>query len=132
MKLLMLAAVCIFSVGAFTQVTDNKNYKSPDTLRSFKGNSGDALPKQPGENLNSKKPQNDLFINMQGNVAILKQDKMPCVVPDTSGLSKMPNAWGTTSIPYFLQRGAIPNPALPRRQSSELKIPGNTLSDQSE
>lgn len=88
-----------------------------DTLKNFKGSNPDILPKQFQNYLQRKNVPNNLLANKQGNVLVLPQDKMPCIVPDTNGISKMPNAWGTTSVPYVPQAGAIPNPALPKQQS---------------
>jgi hypothetical protein len=124
MKLLMLSALCISSVVTFSQTPDNNNL--PDTLKSFKGNNSIILPKTFQDD-QQKKYQNNLLGNKIGNVVTLPQDKMLCIVPDTNGISKIPNAWVTTSVPYTLQRGSIPNPALPKRQSN---IPGNSLGSQ--
>src|SRR6188472_818227 len=42
----------------------------------------------------------------------LRQDGMPCIVPDTKGIAPMPNAMNApVTIPYS---GNIPNPAVPR------------------
>lgn len=41
-------------------------------------------------------------------------NKMPCLVPDVSGLSAIPNAFsGTVVVPYTGRPPHIPNPALP-------------------
>ena len=40
-------------------------------------------------------------------------DHMPCIVPDTKEIIKMPNAWkGKIAIPFI---GTIPNPGIPLR-----------------
>jgi hypothetical protein len=130
MKLLLLSAFCFFSAGVFAQVLDNQNQQLQDTLKNFKGNNTDALQKQLQDYLQRKKFQNNLLANKQGNVILLPQDNMPCIVPDTSGIAKMPNSWGTTAVPYVPQFHPIPNPALPKQRSFELKIPDNSLDSQ--
>jgi hypothetical protein len=130
MKLLMLSAFCVLSFCAFAQFPDNKNPQLQDTLKNFKGNNSDILQKRMQGYLQRKNAQNSLLVNKQGNVVVLPQDKMPCIVPDTSGLAKIPNAWGATTVPYVSQFNPIPNPALPRQQSFELKIQDNSLDGQ--
>ncbi|MBO9682502.1 MAG: hypothetical protein J7502_07540 [Flavisolibacter sp.] len=129
MKLLMLSAFCVLSFCVFAQLPDNKNPQLQDTLKNFKGNNSDILHKQQ-DYLQRKKAPHNLLANKHGNVVLLPQDKMPCIVPDTSGLAKIPNAWGATTVPYVPQFHSIPNPALPRQQSFELKIPDNSLDSQ--
>jgi hypothetical protein len=130
MKLLMLSAFCVLSFCAFAQLPDNKNPQLQDTLKNFKGNNSDILQKQMQGYLQRKNTQNSLLVNKQGKVVLLPQDKMPYIVPDTSGLAKIPNAWGATTVPYVSQYHPIPNPALPRQQSFELKIQDNSLDGQ--
>lgn len=130
MKLLALSALCVFSACAFGQMADNKNLQLPDTLKNFKGNNNDVLPKQLQDYLERKKGQDNLLANKQGNVVILPQDHMPCIVPDTNGILRMPNAWVAPGIPYKPQYHPIPNPALPKNQSFELNIPDNSLGSQ--
>lgn len=115
MKLLLLAAI-FFSVGAFAQVPKNNNphiLQLPDTLKKFKGNNGGALRKQFQEYLQRKQLQNNLLANKEGNIVFLPEDRMPCVVPDTTGIVKMPNAWNGATVPYRPQYHPIPNPSLP-------------------
>jgi len=126
----MLSAWCLFSLCVSAQLPDNKNPQLKDTLKNFKGNNTDILPKQMRDYLQRKKAQNNLLANNQGNVVLLPQDKMPCIVPDTSGLAKIPNAWGATTVPYVPQFHPIPNPALPKNQSFKLNVPDNSLDGQ--
>jgi len=130
MKLLMLSALCFFSLCVFAQLPENKNQQLVDTLKNFKGNNPDILPKQFQDYLQRKNAPNNLLANKQGNVVVLPQDHMPCIVPNTNGISKMPNAWSLPTAPFVPQAGAIPNPALPKQQSFELKI-DNSLGSQS-
>lgn len=130
MKLLMLSALCIFSVCVFAQSSGNENQQWGDTLKNFKGSNPDILPKQFQDYLQRKNAPNNLLANKQGNVVVLPQDRMPCIAPNTNDISKMPNAWNSPTAPYIPQTGAIPNPALPKQQSFELKI-DNTLGSQS-
>ena len=116
MKLLLFSAFCIFTTGVFAQAPKNNSphvFQLPDTLKKFKGNNSDVLRKQLQEYLQKKNFQNNLLGNKQGNVAILPQDQMPCVVPDTNGIVQMPNAWNGLTVPYRPQFHPIPNPALP-------------------
>ena len=131
MKLLLLSAFCVFSYCAFAQIPNKKNpwtMQIPDTLRSFKGNNSDVLRKQFQEYLQRRKLQNNLLANKQGSVVILPQDNMPCIVPDTNGIAKMPNAWSGTNLPYIPQYHPIPNPALPKTQSFKYNALDNSLS----
>ena len=50
-------------------------------------------------------------------VHYLAEDHMPCVVPDTKGISSMPNAWPSESNIY--KDGRMPNPALPKEHKSK-------------
>lgn len=50
-------------------------------------------------------------------VHYLAEDHMPCVVPDTKGISAMPNAWPSTKNIY--KDGNMPNPALPKERKSK-------------
>jgi hypothetical protein len=131
MNLLLLSALCVFSVCAFSQAPDNKNLQLPDTLTYFKGNNSDVLPKQLQDFLQRKKSQDNLLANKKGNVVILPQDHMPCIVPDINSISRMSNAWTNPGIPYKPKSRPIPNPGLPKNQSFELNIPDNSLGSQS-
>jgi hypothetical protein len=73
-----------------------------------------------------KKPQ-AMLTNKQGNVILLPQDHMPCVIPNGSEIAFIPNAWGGTSVPYRPQYYPIPNPALPKMQSFKRNVLDNTL-----
>jgi hypothetical protein len=118
MKLLLLSAFCIFSVCAFAQVPKNSNpylYRLPDTLKKFKGDNTEAFQKLLHDHFQKKQFQNNLLANKHGNIVILPQDHMPCVVPDTNGLVKIPNAWNVVSIPYQSPNHPIPNPSLPKQ-----------------
>jgi hypothetical protein len=118
MKLLLLSAFCVFSVCAFAQVPKNNIPlfpQLPDSLKKFKGNNNNELRKRMQDYLQRKKPQENLLANKYGNVVILPQDNMPCIVPDTNGLVKIPNAWNGVTIPYQPQYHPIPNPALPKQ-----------------
>jgi hypothetical protein len=118
MKLLLLSAFCIFSVCAFAQVPKNSNpyvYRLPDTLKKFKGDNTEAFQKLLHDYFQKKQFQNNLLANKQGNIVILPQDHMPCVVPNTNELEKIPNAWGNVTTPYISPYHPIPNPALPKQ-----------------
>jgi hypothetical protein len=131
MKLLLLSALCFFSVLAFGQIPNNKNpwtNQIPDSLKNFKANNRDALREQLQHDIQRKKLQNNLLANSQGNVIILPLDNMPCIVPDTNSVAKMPNAWKGTSIPYVPQYHPIPNPALPKTQSFKHDTLDNSFS----
>jgi hypothetical protein len=68
--------------------------------------------------------QNNSSAGKYGRVVILPQDHMPCVVPDTNGLAKMPNAWTGVTIPYAAPYHPIPNPGLPKVQLFKNSSPG--------
>lgn len=63
-----------------------------------------------------KYTQSSLLADKQGSIAMLPQDHMPCMVPDTKNLAKMPNGWNNVSLPYQSLIHPIPNPALPQIQ----------------
>jgi hypothetical protein len=120
MKLLLLFSFCIFSICAFAQVPKNNTprvFQLPDTLKKFKGDNTEGFQKLLHDYIQKKQTQNNLLAGKQGNIVILPQDHMPCVVPDTNGLVKMPNAWSGVSVPYKSPYHPIPNPALPNVQS---------------
>jgi hypothetical protein len=54
----------------------------------------------------------------KGSVRVLPQDKMPCIVPDTKDIAKIPNAWPGKIGPY---KGSIPNAAQPKQQRVEVQ-----------
>ena len=64
--------------------------------------------------------------NKSANVALLPQDHMPCLVPDTNAIVPMPNAWGGITSPYHSPYNSIPNPALPP-QSFKYNAPDNSF-----
>lgn len=127
MKLLLLFSFCIFSVCAFGQIPNNRQpwRFQIDSLKNFKGNNGD-LSKQLQDYLLRKKLQATLA-NKQGNIIFLPQDHMPCIIPNTSGIAAIPNAWGGSSAPYRPQFHPIPNPALPKMQSYQGNVLDNSL-----
>ena len=53
--------------------------------------------------------------NKSANVALLPQDHMPCVVPDSASVALIPNAWSGAKVPFQPGFRAIPNPALPKQ-----------------
>ena len=115
MKLLLLFVFCIFSFFAQAQNSGAPGTpKQPEVLKKFKGTNGDELRKQ-FEAYFKHQFQNVLLGSKQGRIAILPQDHMPCLVPDTSAIAPMPNAWKAVSIPYRSQHHPIPNPALPQQ-----------------
>lgn len=128
MKTLLLSAFCIFSTYAIAQVPKKANpyiFQLPDTLQRFKGN--ENAMQQLREYWQRKQMQKNLLVNKNGNVITLPQDNMPCVVPDTKGIAKIPNAWSGTSVPYMPQYHPIPNPALPKAQSFKYNALDNSL-----
>ena len=44
----------------------------------------------------------------------LRQDRMPCIIPDTREIAPIPNAWKAVTMPFS---GNIPNPAVPKVNS---------------
>lgn len=129
MKLLLLSAFCFFAFAALAQIP----HKSPrilnqdEILRRFKGTNNDTLRKQFQEYLRRRGFSNDLLANKRGNMAILPQDHMPCIVPDTNAIASIPNAWKGTTLPYRPSYHPIPNPALPKQQSFNWNALDNSL-----
>lgn len=117
MKLLLLSAMCVFSVCAFAQVPKKINpysFQLTDTLKRFKGNEN-AL-QQLRDYWQKKQMQNNLLANNNNGVIILLQDNMPCIVPNTNVAAKIPNAWMGATVLYVAPVGPIPNPGLPKTQ----------------
>ena len=60
--------------------------------------------------------------NKKPGVYRLRQDGMPCIVPDTKDLAVMPNAFkGTIKIPFVSAPPRIPNAATPQRLPNDNK-----------
>ena len=129
MKLLLLPIFCCISFCAFAQVPDTKNpwtMQLPDSLlKRFKGNNNEVLKQKLQDYMQRKHRPNQLLADKMGNVAILPQDHMPCVVPDTNAIASMPNAWSEVTNPYRATDDPIPNPALPL-QSFKYNEPDNS------
>lgn len=128
MKLLLVFALCVFSVCAFAQVPKKVNpysFQLPDTLKIFKGNKNTL--QQPQEGWQGRITQNNLLANRKGNIALLPQDNMPCIVPDTSTVGKIPNAWSSVTSIYVAPVSPIPNPGLPKMQSFKWNALDNGL-----
>lgn len=119
MKPLMLSAFCFLSICAFAQhplKTNPYQFHLPDTLKKFKGSDTEAFQQLLHDYFQKKYSQNNLVENRHGNIAMLPQDHMPCIVPNTSGIAAIPNAWKNIDIPYVENYHPIPNPALPKVQ----------------
>lgn len=130
MKPLLLTAFCFCSVCVFSQHNKNNPLRVPsENLKKFKGTNGNSLQKQFQEYFKRKNSTN-LLSNIQGNIAILPQDHMPCVVPNTGNIATMPNAWNGVAVPYIPQYQPMPNPALPRVQSYKWNTLDNSLNGQ--
>ncbi|HWI92797.1 MAG TPA: hypothetical protein VNT20_16080 [Flavisolibacter sp.] len=125
MKLLLLGAFCTFSTYAIAQLPKKANpyiFQLPDTLQRFKGNENAVQQLWQRRQL-----QKNLMASQSGNIIILPQDNMSCVVPDTNGIVKIPNPWSGASTPYISQYRPIPNPALPKVQSFKYNALDNSL-----
>lgn len=122
----MLLALCFVSFSAIAQIPNNKNLsvRPFDTLEIFKGNNNDLDFGKPFPGYLQKKQQQNLLAYKQRNVIVLQQDHMPCIVPNTNDIAKIPNAWPQVTVPYSPQYHPIPNPALPKNQPS---VPDNNL-----
>jgi len=116
MKLLLFSTFCVFSFCAVAQNLGNTNtetQKQSEGLRKFKGTNNDELRKHFEKYFKEKNFQNIFLENKKDNIVFLPQDRMPCVVPDTSAIAPMPNAWNDVAVPYKSELHPIPNPALP-------------------
>jgi hypothetical protein len=118
MKLLLLPAFCIFCISIFAQVPRNNQgtMDQNELFKKFKGTNRDTLRKQFQRYL-QRRDQTNSLANKQGNIVILPQDHMPCIIPASSTMAVIPNAWKGTTLPYQPQYHPIPNPALPKQQS---------------
>jgi hypothetical protein len=78
-----------------------------------------AQEKTPHKNKVPQRQNNVLFSNPNAYPFIknvpgtykLRQDNMPCIVPDTKDIAAIPNAWSST---VSLYRGNMPNGGRPR------------------
>ena len=130
MKLLLLSAFCVLSVGVLAQVPKKTNpysFQLPDTLKRFKGSGNEAFEQLLHDYFQKKQSQNNLVGNKRGNIAILPQDHMPCLVPQIDMAAKIPNAWPEVTIPFTTPNNPIPNPALPKVQSLKMNAADNGL-----
>jgi hypothetical protein len=120
MKLLLLSAFCFFSIHVFAQAPrqNPRITDQTDMFKKFKGTNNDTLRKQFQEYLQRKGAGDNLLANKYGNIAILPQDRMPCLIPNTSSIASIPNAWSGTTVPFQPQYHPIPNPALPKQKQS--------------
>ncbi len=114
MKLLLLSAFCIAAVSALAQNDKNNGWRSqrPVSLLQFKGNDRENFNHLFQEYLKRRKDPGNLLANRQGNIVLLPQDRMPCIVPDSKNIAPMPNAWSGVKIPYQSQHHLIPNLAI--------------------
>jgi len=107
MKLLLISVFCFF-LFAFLIRPRQKSMDNafPNTL--FKKFKGDTIKccSITSALLATKRT------NKSANVALLPQDHMPCIIPDTNAIKPMPNAWSGITIPYQSPYPPIPNPAL--------------------
>ncbi len=118
MKLLLTFVLCCVLTGAFAQAPRTKTpgkLHVPDTAQMFKGNDGRWLQKQLQVYMDCRKNSQVLLANRQGNIAFLPQDHMPCVVPDSTSVAIMPNAWSGAKVPFQPNFHPVPNPALPKQ-----------------
>jgi hypothetical protein len=128
MKLLMATALSVISFCSLAQQDNNAWRMNPEILKRFKGNN-DSLQKQMHNYFQKEGVPINLLSNMHGNVAILPQDRMPCIVPNTKDISPIPNAWSGVTVPYKSPVHPIPNPALPvPKQSFRYNTLDNSLS----
>jgi hypothetical protein len=110
MKFLLFFSFCTFSVTAFSQLTDAELKKMIDQSVA------DGIKKQKGAPVTRmfdvrKKPAIKFhgFAERQKlvtGVNRLKQDGMPCVVPDMTGVAAIPNAHPTVTAPF---KTSMPN-----------------------
>jgi hypothetical protein len=79
MKLLLFFAFCFLSVCAFAQFKNSYPRLNPGILKRFKAGT-DSLQRQ--FIIISWQWRYKLLSNISGNIAILPQDRMPCLLPD--------------------------------------------------
>jgi hypothetical protein len=100
MKALFLLLLSSVAVSAWAQLTDGERKKITEkNLR--------LLQEAPF----SKTKQPVVIVTIPETVFLLKQDQMPCVVPDVKAITPIPNALPQFTIPDLT---AIPNSALPK------------------
>lgn len=124
MKLLLLSVFCFYAVMSFAQTSGN----NPDVLRKYE------LLKKLSQGKVDKDSVPDKFhryfrpyqfevtiMSNKNKVIRLPQSNMPCVIPDTSSIAQIPNAWGNVNVPFVSQYHPIPNPGLaPKKFSFQL------------
>lgn len=107
MKLLLLFSLCLCSLVAFCQTDLSNQFK-------VEGIINDSLSQR--FQYHFKKQEFTVQLSShQNKITILPQDKMPCVIPDTSDIAAIPNAWTPVTVPYKPQHQPIPNPAITPR-----------------
>jgi len=109
MKLLLPIFFCLFSTAVFAQLTDKELKKRIETFTEK--NKGTTYV--PGVKV--LRVEKDTSTKLQGfingrrspaGVYRLSQDGMPCLVPATSGIAAIPNAFPSVSVPF---KTTIPN-----------------------
>ena len=111
-RLLSLLFICLYAFAARAQNDTSYLQKFRENqayLKKLQSNSWSALRKDTTQ-------PNRLFslFNPKPGVYRLRQDNMPCIVPDTKDLAIIPNAWkGPVKVPFRGNSPRIPNPALP-------------------
>jgi hypothetical protein len=108
MKALLLAAFVFFSLDAAAQQNgDSTMKKLREQLNQYQGKKLNVSPLRPLL-LDTFQLRNKSFTlpGKKPGVYPLRQDRMPCIVPDTNALVAIPNAFGKPVLPF---RTEIPN-----------------------
>jgi hypothetical protein len=110
MKVLLLLLCVGIAVSAAAQLTDGELKKITEKNKHLLQKAQFAEPILPRV----------LSVNAPGNVVPLKQDQMPCVVPDVKAITLIPNALTELTIPAI---AAIPNPVFPKDRQTPAITP---------
>lgn len=110
MKVLLLLLCVGIAVSATAQLTDGELKKITERNQHLLQKAQFTKPITPRV----------LSVNAPGNIVLLKQDQMPCVVPDLKAIVPIPNALTELSIPAI---AAIPNPVLSKDRQTPAITP---------
>ena len=112
MRLLFL--MMLLSIGSFS-IAQNPNirtYKIGEPgIKPINKNQVDSFFNELKKNYHFNR--DDRMVSKLNSRVKYLADGMPCIVPEKATAAIIPNAWRQPSVPFRIQGGAIPNPALP-------------------
>jgi hypothetical protein len=111
-RLLPLLLSCFLLFESFAQDEDVQRFS--DEAFNYKKSFNKTRQATTFNDSNIVRQNPGLLIGKKPGVYRLPQDNMPCIVPDSTKIVRIPNAWkGPKPIPYKSNPPRIPNPTKP-------------------